>query len=263
MHWYAGTSGYSYKEWIGSFYPEGIKADAMLAYYAVHLPAVEINNTFYRMPRTQVLEGWADAVPNDFRFAIKASRRITHEHRLVDAGEATTYLARKLEALGEKLGVVLFQLPPYLKKDCERLRAFLDVVPSSIPAAFEFRDASWFDDETFDLLSSRGRALCVGEDDDLEEPSRCTTTDWVYLRLRRSEYSDASLLGHCRRAQATGAQRGFAFFKHEDAAAGPAIAARFLTLSRDQSRRAAPPRAAPKRSTGGRSSTTARRRSRS
>ena len=162
MHWYAGTSGYSYKEWIGSFYPDGMKADAMLSYYAVHLPAVEINNTFYRMPRTQVLEAWADAVPKDFRFVIKASRRITHEQKLVDADESTDYLARKLEVLDGKLGAVLFQLPPYLRKDIERLRAFLKVVPASMPAAIEFRHASWFDDETFDLLSSHDRvAFCA------------------------------------------------------------------------------------------------------
>ena len=244
MHWYAGTSGYSYKEWIGSFYPDGMKTDAMLSYYAVHLPAVEINNTFYQMPRTQVLEAWADAVPSDFRFVIKASRRITHTQKLVDADESTDYLARKLEALGGKLGAVLFQLPPFLRKDIERLRAFLKIVPDALPAAIEFRHASWFDDETFDLLSSHNRALCINEGDTLPQPTRFATTDWVYLRMRRPDYSDAALVGSCRSAQATGAKYGFAFFKHEDEAGGPALAARFLTLARDQRRSGQPPRRA-------------------
>jgi uncharacterized protein YecE (DUF72 family) len=258
MHWYAGTSGYNDRAWVGTFYPDGIKADAMLSYYAVHLPAVEIENTFHRLPRTQVLEGWADAVPADFRFAIKASRRITHELRLVDAAEATTQLARRLEALGDKLGAVLFQLPAYLHGDTERLRAFLRVVPAGLPAAIEFRHASWFVDATFDLLSRHGCAVCLDPDSTAAEAA-FATTDWVYLRPRQDACSDARLLNTCRRARALGTQRGFAFFKHEDSTRSPALAARFLSLARDHQRSPQPPRSAPKRPPARRPVTTNRR----
>ncbi|NJN51701.1 MAG: DUF72 domain-containing protein [Gammaproteobacteria bacterium] len=249
MHWYAGTSGYSYKEWLGSFYPEALKTDAMLGYYAVRLPTVEINNTFYRMPRTQVLQSWCDAVPNDFRFVVKASRRITHQLRLNDAQEPTEYLARKLEALGDKLGAVLFQLPPYLRKDMDRLRSFLDVLPQALPSAFEFRHASWLDDEVFDLLAKRNRAICASEDDESEAPMRLATTDWLYLRLRKTAYDDAMLKAWHRTAQATPAKHAFVFFKHEDEATGPATAARFLELTRVETKAALPPRRAAPRQT--------------
>lgn len=247
MHWYAGTSGYSYKEWVGAFYPEGLKSDAMLSYYAVHLPAVEINNTFYRMPRTQVLQSWCDAVPKDFRFVVKASRRITHQLRLADAQEPTEYLARKLDALGDKLGAVLFQLPPFLRKDIARLSAFLDILPKALPAAFEFRHASWDDDETYDLLAKHNRALCISEGeagDKDDAPKRIATTDWLYLRLRKPDYTDAALNRWHTTAEATGAEKAFVFFKHEDEAAGPKIAARFLELARRESAAALPPRRA-------------------
>jgi uncharacterized protein YecE (DUF72 family) len=244
MDWYAGTSGYSYKEWIGSFYPDGLKTDAMLSYYAVRLPAVEINNTFYRMPRTQVLEAWCDAVPKDFRFVVKASRRITHQLRLADAEEPTDYLVRKLEVLGDKLGAVLFQLPPYLRKDSDRLESFLGKLPASLPAAFEFRHDSWYDNETFDTLARHARAICVSEDEDMAAPQRLATTDWVYLRLRKSSYSDTALKGWLRDGEQAGASRGFAFFKHEDEATGPKTAARFLELAAGQVTRARPPRRA-------------------
>ncbi len=248
MDWYAGTSGYSYKEWLGSFYPEGLKADAMLGYYAVRLPTVEINNTFYRMPRTQVLQSWCDAVPKDFRFIIKASRRITHQSRLVDAEESTDYLVRKLEALGDKLGAVLFQLPPFMRKDRERLESFLDIVPKALPSAFEFRHRSWFDDEIFDLLAQHDRAICVSEDEDFEAPPRIATTDWLYLRLRKPTYSDQALEGWLAAARKTDAAKAFVFFKHEDDATGPATAAHFLELAKADIKTAAlpPRRAAPR-----------------
>ena len=180
MRWLAGTSGYSYKEWKGSFYPDDTAANAMLGYYASRLPAVEINNTFYRMPRSSVLATWRDAVPEDFRFAIKASRQITHRSRLADCEDSVAYLATRLEALGDKLGCVLFQLPPYLRKDIERLDAFLALWPDDYPAAVEFRHASWFDDETAETLASHGAALCVSEDGKLALPDRLATTEWLY-----------------------------------------------------------------------------------
>jgi len=249
MHWYAGTSGYSHKQWIGSFYPEGMKEDAMLSYYAVHLPAVEVSATFHRLPRAQVLEGWSDAVPPDFRFAVQASRRITHEQRLVDTGAAMDQLAHRLESLGEKLGAVLFLIPSYLRKDTERLRTFLKTVPRHLPAAFEFRHASWLDDDVFDLLCKRGHAVCVDDAKSTDQHDRIATTDWIYLRLQRPDYSDAALLGSFRRVQATGAQHGFVFFKQDVESSAPTVAARFLSLAREQRRTAHPPRRATRRST--------------
>lgn len=230
-HWLAGTSGYSYKAWKGAFYPEDIAANAMLAYYASKLPAVEINNTFYRMPRTNVLETWREAVPDDFRFAIKASRQITHQARLENCGEAVEYLASRLEALGDKLGCVLFQLPPYLRKDIDRLDGFLKLWPRAFPAAVEFRHASWFDAETAETLSGHGACLCVSEDGKLALPERFSTTDWLYFRLRKSSYDGEALQTWLERGAGTGAERGFAFFKHEDAGTGPALARQFLDLA--------------------------------
>ena len=229
MDWRAGTSGYSYKEWKGSFYPQDIAADAMLAHYAARLPAVEINNTFYRMPRAGVLETWRDAVPADFRFVIKASRRITHQAKLVDCEDAVAHLAGLLEILGGKLGCVLFQLPPYLRKDIAVLDAFLGAWPKAFAAAVEFRHPSWFDAETADALTRHGAAICVSDDGKLPLPEFLATVDWLYFRLRRPDYHDADLEQWLQRGFATGAKRGFAFFKHEDAGAGPKLAARFLS----------------------------------
>lgn len=230
MTWYAGTSGYSYKAWKGSFYPADLADGDMLASYAERLPAVEINNTFYRMPRTSVLENWAAAVPDHFRFVIKASRRITHHQRLKDAAEPTGYLVRNVQALGDKLGAVLFQLPPNLRCDRARLESFLALLPDGLPAAFEFRHPSWNDPDVHGLLSSAGAALCVAEDDAAEVTEVRATTSWLYLRLRRADYTDTALRRWKARAEASGADTGYAFFKHEDAGAGPALAARFLEL---------------------------------
>lgn len=230
MRWLAGTSGYSYKEWKGRFYPEKIAADSMLTYYASKLPAVEINNTFYRMPRFEVLDAWRQAVPAGFRFSIKAPRQITHQARLANCEGPVDYLASRLEALGDTLGCVLFQLPPYVRKNVERLDAFLDLWPKAYPAAVEFRHASWFDDETAQTLAAHRACLCVSEDGKLPLPDRFATTDWVYLRLRKPTYDDDALGTWLARAAATDAKHGFAFFKHEEAGAGPAIASRFLDL---------------------------------
>ena len=245
-NWYAGTSGFSYKEWKGTFYPENLPDAKMLGYYAEHLPAVEINNTFYRMPRSNVLRNWADAVPTDFRFVIKASRRITHQQRLKDAEESVSYLIGKLEVLGDKLGALLFQLPPYLRADISRLEGFVDVLPKGLPVAFEFRHESWFTDEILDLLADRGKALCVSEDEKTSPPERLRTSNWLYLRLRKPVYTDASLRNWLHRA-GEGASHGFAFFKHEDAGAGPAMAGRFLKIAHRAEHRG--PQAAPKAAT--------------
>ncbi|MFQ5995306.1 MAG: DUF72 domain-containing protein [Acidiferrobacterales bacterium] len=232
MTLYAGTSGYSYKEWKGNFYPNDLPAPKMLGYYASKLPAVEINNTFYRLPKASVLESWAVQVPQDFRFALKASRRITHIKRLKDAAEETDYLLQTTQALKGALGVVLFQLPPYLRKDLPRLDQFLDGLPENTRAAFEFRHPSWFDDEVFERLRARNLALCVTDtDDDSDETSIVSTARWGYLRLRRADYVPDHLGEWVERVRAQDWEDVYVFFKHEDEGAGPKLAARFLELA--------------------------------
>ena len=230
MHWHVGTSGYSYKEWKGPFYPEKFSNDKMLSYYGERLPAVEINNTFYRMPRTSVLENWCEQVPEHFRFSIKASRRITHQKRLKETEEETGYLLGTLETLGERLGVVLFQLPPFFRKDLACLDAFTRLLPEGTPAAFEFRHASWFDDEVAACLRSRNFALCLADNDDKPAPDVISTADWGYFRLRRADYSDDDLGQWASAATENKWRHAFVFFKHEDEGTGPKMAARFLQL---------------------------------
>jgi uncharacterized protein YecE (DUF72 family) len=220
-----GTSGFAYKEWKGSFYPPQIKPAGMLRYYAERLPSVEINNTFYRMPEPPLFERWAGEVPEDFRFALKAPQRITHIKRLQESSAAD--VARFLEVastLGERLGPLLFQLPPTLKKDVTRLRAFLRLLPDGCRAAFEFRHASWSDDEVLAALRERGMALCIADVDEEPAPTITATASWGYLRLRRQSYSEADLLAWAERVRQQPWQEAYVFFKHEDAGVGPALA---------------------------------------
>ena len=235
-----GTSGYSYDEWNGPFYPEKLKAAERLRFYAERLPAVEINNTFYRLPKESVLENWCEQVPETFRFVIKASRRITHFKRLKKTEDETGYLLKTLRTLGPRLGCVLFQLPPNLKQDLPRLEAFLGLLPEGTRAAFEFRHESWFDETTYQRLRDRGLALVVAEAEADDEPTEIVSTaDWGYLRLRRSDYAHADLAAWAERVRATGWDEAFVFFKHEDAGAGPRLAAEFLEVAdRVQTRKA-------------------------
>jgi uncharacterized protein YecE (DUF72 family) len=218
----AGASGYAYDEWKGSFYPADMKSDGMLAFYAQQLPTVEINNTFYRLPKAAVLESWAAATPPGFRFAIKASRRITHIARLKveSAADPLGFLYRNLTALGDKLGAVLFQLPPNLKKDLPRLVAFLQLLPADHRAAFEFRNDSWFADDVYDTLRSAGAALVLSEREDATAPPLVETAPWGYVRLRLEHYSDADLAQWAQRLAATGWRESFAYFMHEPTAPG-------------------------------------------
>jgi uncharacterized protein YecE (DUF72 family) len=229
----AGTSGYSYKEWKGAFYPEDLPADAMLAHYAGRLPAVEINNTFYRLPKQKVLESWCAQVPETFRFAIKSSRRITHMRRLRGAESETAFLMDNLQVMGARLGAVLFQLPPHLKSDPPRLEAYLDLLPPRAPAAFEFRHPSWFEDAVFDLLRRRGAALVhvdAHEGDEERTPAPLTATaDWGYLRLRREDYDDAAIAAWHGRIAAMPWREAFVFFKHETA--GPRLAGQLVAVA--------------------------------
>ena len=220
MQLLAGASGYSFKEWKGDFYPQSIKPDAMLAWYAERLPSVEINNTFYQMPKVSVLENWASSTPAGFRFAIKASRRITHFARLKaeTAADSVDFLYRNLAALGAKRGPVLFQLPPQMKKDLPRLAEFLRLLPQAHGAAFEFRNDSWFADDVYDALKAAGAALCVSEREDNAPPPLVQTAPWGYVRLRLETYSDDDLRQWADRLAATGWRDVYVYFMHEPTA---------------------------------------------
>jgi uncharacterized protein YecE (DUF72 family) len=231
MNLYVGTSGYSYKEWKGTFYPKDLPAAQMLRYYGARFRTVEINNTFYRMPKASVLEGWAETVPADFKFVLKASQRITHMQRLKDTDESVSYLLEVAGALKDRLGPLLFQLPPNLAKDLPRLQTFLALLPSHRRAAFEFRHPSWLDDEVFALLRQHQVALCIADaEDDLEVPF-ASTADWGYLRLRRPDYDATALKSWMKRVQKQDWRDAFVFFKHEDEGKGPQLAQNFLELA--------------------------------
>ncbi|TNF88090.1 MAG: DUF72 domain-containing protein [Gammaproteobacteria bacterium] len=236
----AGTSGYSYKEWRGAFYPSELHSDEWLSYYASRLPAVEINNTFYRMPRSHVVETWRDSVPDDFRFVIKASRRITHQKRLKDVEEPMGFLLGRAEILGGKLGALLFQLPPNMSINAERLRSFQALIPKELPVAFEFRHPSWQDEAVYEALSERGHALVVTHDDS-EGAREARALELLpgpltYLRLRGSSYAPAALRRWRDKVLASSSERAFVFFKHEDDGGGARMAEAFLSDSASPAR---------------------------
>ncbi len=231
MKLHVGTSGYSYKEWKGNFYPEDLPAKEMLSYYSRRLPAVEINNTFYRLPQPGMIGNWKAQVPAQFRFSIKATQRITHIKRLNNCAEETKYLLDTAALLEERLGVVLFQLPPNMKKDSERLRTFLTLISEPLRAAFEFRHESWFDDETYALLRAKDCALVVSDTDEKPLTEIIRTATWGYLRLRRAAYDENDLTEWMERVQNQKWKDAFVFFKHEDEGVGPKLAATFLNLA--------------------------------
>ena len=228
MNFYVGTSGYSYKEWKGTFYPPKLPAKQMLSFYGEHFRTVEINYTFRRMPTESVLDAWAGAVPADFRFALKAPELITHRKRLKDASDALAGFLEIASKLKERLGPLLFQLPPTFKKDAPRLQAFLALLPFERRVAFEFRHPSWLDDEVFGLLREHRAALCIADADDHLEVPMIVTAAWGCLRLRRPDYDDAALKRWLKQIRQQDWQDAFVFFKHEDEAKGPQLAKRFL-----------------------------------
>lgn len=230
--WYVGTSGFSYRPWRGTFHPPDLPPGRMLHYYAQRLPAVEINSTFYRLPAGRILEGWGNEVPSGFRFAFKAPRRITHQHRLKGAEEETAYFLDILRTLGDRLGAVLFQLPPTDHRDEGRLAAFLEQIPPAVKAAFEFRHPSWMVGEVFDLLARHGCALCLTEDENGSRLDLPFTAPWGYLRLRRPDYDENELAERVQRLIGRGWEEAWVFFKHEEEGKGPYFAARFLELVR-------------------------------
>ena len=224
-----GTSGYSYKEWLGPFYPEKLPVGEMLRYYAERFPTVEINNTFYRMPAEAMLAQWSEQVPGHFTFTLKAPKRITHVLRLQEADSHVAEFIRRAGALGDKLGTLLFQLPPYLKKDLPRLRDFLALLPPGTRAAVEFRSTSWQDDDVYEMLRGRGVILCVTDTDEGETPF-VATSDRGYVRLRRTHYDDHDLRGWVARIAAAGLPQTYAYFMHEDEALGTRFARRLSEL---------------------------------
>ncbi|HVO65717.1 MAG TPA: DUF72 domain-containing protein [Syntrophales bacterium] len=231
MKIYIGTSGYSYKEWKGKFYPEKISPNEMLRFYSERFNVVEINNTFYHMPRENVLVSWAEQVPDDFIFALKAPQIITHLKRLRNVDEETAYLFRSLSILDGKLGPVLFQFPKSFHKDQPALKEFLDLVPGNMICAFDFRSPTWLDGQILDLLRERKCSLCIEDMDENPANEIISTAPWGYLRLRRSDYRDADLSQWMKGILSQKWKRAFVFFKHEDEAKGPQMAMRFRELT--------------------------------
>jgi uncharacterized protein YecE (DUF72 family) len=226
----AGTSGYSYKEWKGNFYPKDLPAAGMLPYYAERFSTVEINNTFYRMPSGKILLNWSAQVPDGFAFVLKAPRRITHDKRLKNVDDDVAYLLKTVAVLGKKRGPTLFQLPPFSRKDLACLREFLSLLPPDGQAAFEFRHQSWFDEEVFAVLRAHNASLCVADAETELDVPFVAVAEWGYVRLRRPDYGDRDLRDWAKRIQDQPWKEAFVFFKHEDAGKGPQFATRFLEL---------------------------------
>lgn len=224
-----GTSGYSYPEWKGSFYPATIPASRMLAFYAERLRTVEINASFYRMPTEKTLQGWARATPEAFRFTLKAPRRITHDARLRECGELVRQFFDVAGALGPKLGALLFQLPPSLRKDLALFDTFLEAFPPRVPAAFEFRHASWLDAAVYARLRERRIALCVADSETSHMPVEITA-DIAYFRLRDEGYTpdDLDRWASTIETHTAACRDVYVYFKHEAAGTGPAFATRLI-----------------------------------
>jgi uncharacterized protein YecE (DUF72 family) len=227
MKIHVGTSGYAYKEWKGQFYPEKISPKEMLRFYSERFNTVEINNTFYRMPKESMLASWAEQVPGDFVFALKSPQIITHFKKLRDVSDETDYLFRTLTVLDTKLGPVLFQFPKSFRADRSALEIFLGLIPDDRACAFEFRSPSWLDNEILDLLRGRGSSLCMVDADENRVDEIISTAPWGYLRLRRSDYTDADLAQWLEKILSQKWEKAFVFFKHEDEARGVDAAARF------------------------------------
>jgi uncharacterized protein YecE (DUF72 family) len=220
-----GTSGYNYPEWKGTFYPRDLPQGKMLPYYAARFPTVEINYTFYRMPTEKLVSGWAAQTPSLYKLTLKAPRRITHDSRLRNCGALLSQFCSVAGSLGDKLGALLFQLPPSARKDLPLLEAFLEELPPGARAAFEFRHTSWFDNEVFDRLGRRNLALCVADSEKLSTPVR-TTADYAYFRLRDEGYTAADIgrWADTIAREAAACRDVFVYFKHEEEGKGPEFA---------------------------------------
>jgi uncharacterized protein YecE (DUF72 family) len=233
---WVGTSGYNYPEWRGSFYPLKFPTTKMLPYYAERFSTVEINYTFYRAPNAKILAGWSDATPQQFKFTLKAPKRITHVARLKDCTDQLQYFVKTAATLGPKLGILFFQLPPYLRKDLALLDAFLDAFPSDVKAAFEFRHQSWLNEELYARLRAKNLALCVAESEKLSTPVEITA-DYAYFRLRDEGYTprDIALWAQTIQDKASACRDVFVYFKHEEAGKGPEFARLLLDALKTKS----------------------------
>jgi len=231
MDIHVGTSGYGYKEWKGIFYPEKISPKEMLHFYGERFDAVEINYTFYHMPTVAGITSWAEQVPDDFSFALKAPQVITHLKLLKNVGEETRYFFKTLSLLERKLGPALFQFPGSFRANRAALEEFLPLIPGTMLCAFEFRSKTWLKDDILDLLRTRGCSLCTADTDEKPATEIVSTAPWGYLRLRRSDYTDADLSQWLERILAQQWETAFVFFKHEEEAKGPELAARFRALA--------------------------------
>jgi len=227
--YWIGTSGYNYEEWKGAFYPEEISDKRMLGFYAGHFASVEINYTFYRMPTARLLANWGRETPDRFRFALKAPRRITHDQRLRSVEDTLASFCEIAETLGPKLGPVLFQLPPFMKKDVELLEVFLHDVPTGLRPVIEFRHPSWFSDDTYEVLKRFEAALCIADTDEHTTPFELTAP-FGYLRLRRTDYDEPALGTWLERIQTAGLGETFIYFRHEEHATGPQFASMLQAL---------------------------------
>lgn len=227
---YTGTSGFAYKEWKGSFYPEDLPDKKMLGYYSEQLPTVEVNYTFRRLPSESTLEGWKTHAAPGFKFTLKASQRITHFKRLKETAEDVAEFVRRAKILGESLGIVLFQLPPNFVANAELLRGFLSDLPPAVRYAFEFRHASWTDPKIEQLLTEHAVARCGAETDELAVAVIPITAPFVYLRLRKLDYQDEEIIEWGKRiSPVLGAGHDvFCYFKHEGGGVGPAYANRLI-----------------------------------
>jgi uncharacterized protein YecE (DUF72 family) len=228
MFW-IGTSGYNYPEWKGSFYPSDLPAAKMLPYYAARFPTVEINYTFYRMPNEKLVSGWAAQTPSPYKLTLKAPRRITHDSRLRNCGDLVRGFCSVAGTLEDKLGALLFQLPPNAKKDLPLFDAFLEELPPKVRAAFEFRHPSWLDDEVFERLARRNLALCIADSEKLSTPVRITA-DYAYFRLRDEGYGsdDIARWADTIAREASQCHDTFVYFKHEEEGKGPEFASMLI-----------------------------------
>ena len=225
-----GTSGYNYLEWKGTFYPADMASAKMLPYYSARFPTVEINYTFYRMPTEKLVGGWSAQTPSPFKLTLKAPRRITHDSRLRDCAEPVEAFCRVARTLADKLGTLLFQLPPFLRKNLDVFDAFLEMLPEGTPAAFEFRHVSWLDEEIYERLKRRNLALCIADSEKLSTPVRITA-DYAYFRLRDEGYTPDGIKrwGDTIASEAASCREVFVYFKHEEEGRGPEFARLLMT----------------------------------
>lgn len=227
MKVFVGTSGYSYKEWKGSFYPEKFAEKNMLGYYAEHFNTVEINNTFYKMPKKDVLRSWKDQVNEHFRFVIKANKRLTSFKTIEDIKDSFKWFSENIEVMKDRMGVVLFQFPPFIKLNPEKLQGLLSLKPDNMKAAIEFKSSSWFKEEVYNMLKEKNAALVISETDEEKNPEVIQTADWGYLRLRRCDYDSNMLKEWSDKIHQKNWNEVYVFFKHEDEALGPKYAVEF------------------------------------